>query len=840
LKFGKNHVIPHHIAIVNAYTLIAAIYCALFSIIFYAIGQHVFLAGVHLIALSGVIANFFILQCTKNFKIANAIILSIGTSVVLSLFATGGWQNTGYLWPFAYLPFAFFLSERKDTIYWVVGLFSGCVMVIVLSLFGTITPPYSPIAFFNFLVALLIFITCLYLFLQKTKQVETALRKSEAQAKALFDRDIAEKKKNEERIKELNDSLEQRVSKRMEELSLSEKRYRYLFENNPMPMWVIDLATFQFLSVNEAAIFHYGYSRNEFLSMTAFDIRPAEEKERFRQLNHAAKITSHYNRGVWKHLKKDGTLIYVEVIAHSIYFEGKTAQFILSNDITERMKAEENLQKSLKEISAYKYALDESSIVAITDQKGIIKHVNENFCKISKYCAEELVGQDHQIINSGYHPKEFFRNLWVTIAKGKIWKGELKNKAKDGTVYWVDTTIVPFLNDEGKPYQNVAIGADITERKIAEEALTQSVTRFKKIFDSKMIGFLFCNSSGDITAANDFFLEMIGYTQKDLSEGKVDWKKMTPPEYENVDMLALDQIRSTGISQPFEKEYIRKDGSRIPVLIGAASVEGNNADKSVAYIMDITQRKKAEEIINELNETLEKKVIERTNQLALSNKELEAFSYSVSHDLRAPLRSVHGYSKMLEEDYNSQLDENGKRVLKTIQDNAKRMGQLIDDLLAFSRLGRKEIQKTPVNMVMLVNAVLEDIGKSIPHHAEIKLHLLHSAPADRALINQVMFNLLSNAVKYSSKTERPLIEIRSVREKDEVIYSISDNGTGFDMLYVNKLFGVFQRLHTSQEFEGTGVGLAIVKRIIDKHGGRIWAEAELGKGATFYFSLPIV
>jgi light-regulated signal transduction histidine kinase (bacteriophytochrome) len=168
------------------------------------------------------------------------------------------------------------------------------------------------------------------------------------------------------------------------------------------------------------------------------------------------------------------------------------------------------------------------------------------------------------------------------------------------------------------------------------------------------------------------------------------------------------------------------------------------------------------------------------------------------------------------------------------------MGQLIDDLLAFSRLGRKEIQKTSVNMVMLVNAVLVDIGKSIPHHAEIKLHLLHSAPADRALINQVMFNLLSNAVKYSSKTERPLIEIRSVKEKDEVIYSISDNGTGFDMLYVNKLFGVFQRLHTSQEFEGTGVGLAIVKRIIDKHGGRVWAEAELGKGATFYFSLPTV
>lgn len=840
MRHGKNHVIPQHIAIVNAYTLIAAIYCALFSTIFYSVVHHTFLAIVHLIALSGVVANYFILQRTKNFKKANAVILGIGTCVVLCLFATGGWENTGYLWPFAYLPFAFFLSERKDTLYWVAGLLSGCAVIIVLSLFRVIPPPYSPVAFLNYFAALLIFIACHYIFLQKTKQIELALRESEEQVQAIYDRDLAEKKKNEEKIKELNVSLEQRVSERTEELSRSEKRYRYLFENNPMPMWVIDLETFQFLSVNEAAVYHYGYSRKEFLSMTAFDIRPAEEKERFRQLNHAAKISSHYNRGVWKHLKKDGTLIYVEVIAHSIFFEGKTAQFILSNDITERKKAEENLQKSLKEISAYKYALDESSIVAITDQKGIIKHVNENFCKISKYSAEELIGQDHQIINSGYHPKEFIRNLWVTIAKGKIWKGELKNKAKDGTVYWVDTTIVPFLNEEGKPYQYVAIRADITERKTAEEALTQSETRFRKIFDSKMIGFLFCNSSGDITAANDFFLEMIGYTQKDLTEGRVQWKKMTPREYEGVDRLALDQIRSTGISKPFEKEYIRKDGSRIPVLIGAASIEGHNADKSVAYIMDITQRKKAEEVINELNETLEKKVIERTNQLELSNKELEAFSYSVSHDLRAPLRSVHGYSKMLEEDYDRQLDENGKRVLRIIQDNARRMGQLIDDLLAFSRLGRKEIQKTSVNMVMLVNSVLEEISKSIPHQAEIKFNSLHSAPADRALINQVMFNIISNAVKYSSKTKKPLIEIKSAAEKDEVIYSISDNGTGFDMLYVHKLFGVFQRLHTWQEFEGTGVGLAIVKRIIDKHGGRVWAEAEIGKGATFYFSLPTV
>jgi light-regulated signal transduction histidine kinase (bacteriophytochrome) len=224
--------------------------------------------------------------------------------------------------------------------------------------------------------------------------------------------------------------------------------------------------------------------------------------------------------------------------------------------------------------------------------------------------------------------------------------------------------------------------------------------------------------------------------------------------------------------------------------------------------------------------------------LETSNKELEAFSYSVSHDLRAPLRSIHGYSKILEEDYYSELDENGKRVLGVIQENAKRMGQLIDDLLAFSRLGRREIQKSYLDMSLLVKSVLEEINKLIPNNAEIKVGTLYPAFGDRALVNQVMFNFISNAVKYSSKRNNPVIEIKSREGEREVIYSVSDNGTGFDMLYANKLFGVFQRLHTTEEFEGTGVGLAIVKRIISKHGGSVWAEGEIGKGATFYFSLP--
>jgi len=243
--------------------------------------------------------------------------------------------------------------------------------------------------------------------------------------------------------------------------------------------------------------------------------------------------------------------------------------------------------------------------------------------------------------------------------------------------------------------------------------------------------------------------------------------------------------------------------------------------------------------VRNAQQDMEKKVIERTAQLETINKELESFSYSVSHDLRTPLRAVNSYAQMLSEDYSPKLDEEAKRLIDNIKYNATKMGMLIDDLLAFSRLGRKEIQKSNIDMNELTKEVLIDMNKSIAHSAEIKMGKLHSVKADYSLLYQVMLNLISNAVKYSSKKEHPLVEIFSEEKNGEIIFSVKDNGVGFDMRFVHKLFGIFQRLHKSKDFEGTGVGLAIVHRIISKHGGKVWAEAEFEKGATFNFALPI-
>jgi light-regulated signal transduction histidine kinase (bacteriophytochrome) len=250
---------------------------------------------------------------------------------------------------------------------------------------------------------------------------------------------------------------------------------------------------------------------------------------------------------------------------------------------------------------------------------------------------------------------------------------------------------------------------------------------------------------------------------------------------------------------------------------------------------DITERKRAEQAIRQLNADLEA----QAEQLQAANKELEAFSYSVSHDLRAPLRAIDGFTRILVEDYESLLDEEGKRICGVISREARRMGQLIDDLLSFSRLGRKEMYTSRIDMNALAAAVFEELIKEeTRERIDFELARLPMARGDTSLIRQVWVNLLSNAIKFTSKKERSVIEVGSKHTREENIYYVRDNGAGFDMEYANKLFGVFQRLHSESEFNGTGVGLAIVQRIVRRHGGRVWAQGEAEKGATFYFALP--
>jgi PAS domain S-box-containing protein len=511
------------------------------------------------------------------------------------------------------------------------------------------------------------------------------------------------------------------------------------------------------------------------------------------------------------------------------------ALFYLNSGVGEQRRAEEKLRASLREITDLQNALDEHALVAMTDPQGKITYANDKFCAISKYSRQELLGQDHRIVNSGYHGKAFFQDLWTTIAQGKVWHGEMRNRAKDGSFYWVDATIVPFLNEEGRPREYVAIRTDITERKLAEEAMA----RMAAIVDSSNDAIVGKDLNSIVTTWNSGAEKIFGYTAREMIGQSI--TRLLPPDRQQEELQIIDRVRNGESVQSFDTLRLAKDGRLIDVSVTVSPIR----DKSGKIVgaskvaRDVSQKRAAEEEIRQLNTTLEQRVAERTAELEAANKELEAFSYSVSHDLRAPLRAVDGFSQAVMEDYGPQLPEEGRHDLQRIRHGAQRMGALIDDLLAFSRLSRTPMNKQEINTGKQVHDVLEGLTAQL-NGRKVDLHLadLPACNGSPAMLEQVWTNLLSNAFKYTRQRNPARIEVGCQNtEADEKVYFVRDNGAGFDMRYANKLFGVFQRLHRAEEFEGTGVGLAIVQRIIQRHGGRIWAEAEPDRGATFYFTL---
>ena len=490
-------------------------------------------------------------------------------------------------------------------------------------------------------------------------------------------------------------------------LAESEEKYRYLFANNPQPMWIYDTETLAFLEVNDSAIQHYGYTKEEFLSITIKDIRPKEDIPFL--INVVGRLDNVNNSfGEYRHLKKNGEIIIVEVISHALEFNNRKARHVMVNDITKRYLAENELRK----LSS---AVEQSPVtILITDLNGTIEYVNPSFTEITGYTSAEVIGKNPRILKSGDTSDEAYKILWDTITSGNTWRGEFKNLKKNGEHFFESASISPIKDNNGLITHFLAVKEDITKRKLAEEQ------------------------------------------------------------------------------------------------------------------------------ISKLNESLEHKVSERTAQLQAANKEMEAFSYSVSHDLRSPLRAIAGFATILTEDYDKIIDAEGKRLLNLITSNAKNMGQLIDDLLAFSRLGRKDINFDIIDMNALVLEAYDTIvAENERPLINISVQNLPAVSGDFSMLKQVWINLISNAIKFTSQKTDRTIEIGCTNEPKSFVFYIKDNGAGFDMSYSAKLFGVFQRLHSAKEFEGTGIGLALVKQIINRHKGQIWAESSPNQGATFFFSLPV-
>jgi PAS domain S-box-containing protein len=293
------------------------------------------------------------------------------------------------------------------------------------------------------------------------------------------------------------------------------------------------------------------------------------------------------------------------------------------------------------------------------------------------------------------------------------------------------------------------------------------------------------------------------------------------------------------LNQRIETLALRADGSEFPVELAITETKAGGQPMFTGYIADITERKRAEEQIKQLNAELEQRVHKRTQQLESANRELEAFSYSVSHDLRAPLRHINGFVEILQSTAGPQLDQENRGYLETIAESARQMGKLIDDLLAFSRMGRTELRSAPVSLASVVSEALREMRPETDGR-DIRWNIgtLPEVNGDPAMLRQVFINLLSNAIKYTRTRPVAKIEIKATETAEEHVVSVRDNGVGFDNAYAHKLFGVFQRLHAANDFEGTGIGLAIVRRVIARHGGRVWAEGTVDSGAAFHIALP--
>ena len=481
-------------------------------------------------------------------------------------------------------------------------------------------------------------------------------------------------------------------------------------------------------------------------------------------------------------------------------------------------------------------------MLCIAGFDGYFKRVNPAWEKTLGYTSKEMVSKPFlEFVHPDDREKTMAQSMSLTKG-GEVVSFENRYKCKDGSYRWLLWS-ARSLPDEQLIY---ASARDLTERKQIEESLRQSEERSRSIIASAHDAFISIDLNGRIREWNLQAESMFGWPRAEVM-GHFLHETIIPEKYRAEHLRGIKHLKATGegpvLNQTLELSALRKNGEEFPVEIVIWPLQLGKEATFNAFVRDITVRKEAAERIQNLNEELK----QRASLLEVANKELESFSYSVSHDLRAPLRHIHGFVELLLKSPAIEGDESSLRQMGIIAKAAQAMGRLIDDLLAFSRTSRAEMHPVRVDMRLMIDQIIQDRATECDgRRITWDIRPLPKVAGDPNLLRLVWTNLLDNAIKYTRKSAEAKIEIGCMvpdgtnSPANEVVFYVRDNGVGFDMQYASKLFGVFQRLHRAEDFEGTGIGLANVQRIIHRHGGRVWAEGKIDSGATFYFSLPVI
>ncbi len=588
-------------------------------------------------------------------------------------------------------------------------------------------------------------------------------------------------------------------------------------------------------SLNRGAERLYGYAAAEIVGRSVGILAPPERQQETQELIEKVRRGEDVSHFETVRVRKDGSQVEVSLSISPIRDpQGAMAGVsTIARDITDRKRAE----RQLRTASLYARSLIEASLdplVTISPQ-GKITDVNRATEQATGLSRADLVGTD--FADYFTEPEKARAGYQRVLAEGEVRDYPLTIRHRsEGTVDVLYNAAV-YRNEAGDLQGVFAAARDVTVRKRLEAEARAASLYARSLIEASLDPLVTISPQGKITDVNRATEEATGLPRVDLV-GTDFADYFTEPDRA---LIGYQRVLAEGQVRDYPLTIRHRSGGTADVLYNATVYrnEAGGRQGVFAAARDVTVRKRLEEEVRKHRDELEHLVEQRTAELEAAYKELEGFSYSVSHDLRTPLRAIDGFSRVLLEEHRQQLDEEGRRLLGVVREGTSRMSHLIDDMLAFSRMGRVHMSMEDVDMEALIRAVHEEILAASPGR-DVRLDVgpLPPARGDRAMLRQVLANLLGNAFKFTRTRTPALIEIRGIADGAEHQYQVKDNGVGFDMRYADKLFGVFQRLHPATEFEGTGIGLALVKRIVARHGGRVWAEGRPDEGATFHFALP--